>query len=132
MTLTTADRVRRHLITTGAVTERGVARAARIGACRDCGAVIVRGLDSDVAALDVAVDLASVDELGELLALTAGRVTYDAVTGTGRIELNPRDQPAHLTRPRRHPVLVEHRCGQPLPTVAATADTRQESDEPPF
>lgn len=129
MTLT-ADRLRAHLITTGVITESGVSRAAKLRACTHCGHPVIRALDGDVLAFDVSCDPDPIDPLGEVLALAAGRRTYDAIPTKTRLELEPR-HPAHITGPHRYPVLAEHRCGQPLPAAADRAQ-RQETDEPPY
>lgn len=102
----------------GAWNADGVARAARAGYCRSCGAVIVRGLDADRAALTAVCDPEPLNLLGEFLALSAGRPTYD-LQWRSRYELNPRE-PAHIsTTPAgtggKSAVVAAHCCGQPIP-----------------
>lgn len=78
-----------------------------------CGQPILAGLDHDPCGLPVTADPWPVDAMGEALALLAGRRTYD-LAGRMRLELNHRCASA-LARPRRWPVVADHRCGQPLP-----------------
>lgn len=96
----------------------GIARAARAGYCRGCGAVVVRGLDADRAALSVACDPEPLNPLGEFLAVSLGRRTFD-LSWRGRYELNPRE-PAHIRAAPaqifgKSSVVVEHLCGQAMP-----------------
>lgn len=96
----------------------GVSRAARAGYCRSCGTVVVRGLDADRAALSAVCDPEPINVLGEFLALSAGRRTYD-LTWRGRYELNPRE-PAHIRAAPaqlfgKSTVVVSHLCGQAMP-----------------
>lgn len=95
---------------------RGNSRAAGTYACPGCRAVILRGLDADVAALTVTVDPAPLTLLGEVLALARGRTTYDLTRRGGRYELDPRN-PSHIKkRPASEfHVAPEHKCGNPLP-----------------
>ena len=107
-----------HLEAKGAWNGDGISRAARAGYCHDCGQVVLRGLDADRAALDVAADPEPLNPLGEFLALTVGRRTFD-LTWRGRYELNPRE-PGHIrARPAqvsgKSTVVVEHLCGQMMP-----------------
>lgn len=116
---------------TGAVTPERISRAVSRHICRHCQSPTLRALDGDVLAFDVTVNPDPIDELGELLAIATGRRTYDAITTTGRMELEPR-RPAHIPN-RRHPVLAEHRCHEPLPTARTRRDeTGGVTDEPPF
>lgn len=96
----------------------GVSRAARAGYCRSCGAVILRGLDADRAALTAVCDPEPINPLGEFLALSVGRKTYD-LTWRGRYELNPRE-PCHIEAAPasllgKSSVVVSHLCGQTMP-----------------
>ena len=96
----------------------GVARAARAGHCHSCGQVVLRGLDADRAALTAITDPEPLNPLGEFLALSVGRKTYD-LTWRGRYELNPRE-PCHIQAAPaqllgKFSVVVAHLCGQPMP-----------------
>jgi hypothetical protein len=102
----------------GAWNADGVSRAARAGYCRSCGTVVLRGLDADRAALTAVCDPEPINALGEFLALSVGRKTYD-LTWRGRYELNPRE-PAHIRAAPaqasgKSSVVVAHLCGQPMP-----------------
>lgn len=107
------------LETRGALNQDGISRAARARHCRRCGRTTLRGLDADRAALAVTVDPTPVNALGEFLALSAGRITYDLEWRAGRYELSPRE-PAHIRaaparlRARRQ-VVVSHSCGSTMP-----------------
>lgn len=96
----------------------GISRAARASYCTSCGTVVLRGLDADRAALTVACDPEPLNPLGEFLAISVGRRTYD-LTWRTRYELDPRspgrirDRPAQLYG--KSAVVVEHLCGQPMP-----------------
>lgn len=130
MTPRTFD-LRAHLETSGHVSEHGTSRAASRRICRDCGQPVVRALDADLLAFEVTVDPTPVNPVGELLALAAGRRTYDGIHVGGRLELEPR-RPAHITQ-HRYPVFTDHHCGAPLPAAAPTAGAAQEdTNEPPF
>jgi len=102
----------------GAWNSDGVSRAARAGYCHTCGAVVLRGLDADRAALTVVADPEPLNPLGEFLAVSVGRRTYD-LTWRSRYELNPRE-PAHIRAAPaqllgKSSVVVEHLCGQVMP-----------------
>lgn len=116
---------------TGAVTERGIGRSLAATTCRDCHTPTVRALDADICAFEVTLDPTPLDPLGETLAIATGRTTYDVVPTKTGLLIEPRS-PQRITQPRRHPVLAQHRCGQPLPAAADDTDDRGETDEPPF
>lgn len=124
--------VRTHLETTTGVDPTGTRRAAARTTCRTCRAPVIRALDGDVLAFEVTADPIPLDPVGELLAIAAGRRTYDAVTVRGRIELEPR-RPTHIPI-RRHPILADHHCGHPIPAAVTTDADAQEAtnDAPPF
>ena len=108
----------------GAWNVDGLSRAARAGYCRRCGRVVFRGLDADRAALSVTADPEPLNVLGEFLALSAGRRTFDLQWRGGRYELNIRE-PEHIqadpARPRgKSCVVVEHRCGDVMPEEGRT------------
>ncbi len=117
-------------------------RAARVICCRHCAAPVFRGLDADVTALEVTVDVRPLNAAGELAALIEGRRTYE-LTWTarpGRYELDRRD---HFRIKGRPPgtqgidVLAAHLCDQPLgsgrlSTGPAAQMVEHLPDEPPF
>ncbi|KAB2347319.1 hypothetical protein [Actinomadura rudentiformis] len=112
----------------------GVFRTAILGRCPRCYAPILTGLDDDNAARTARADPTPITPLGEAVALLAGRATYDLLAPYGRRELWRRDQ-WHISGARKHPVLPEHRCGQPLDAHIETiqAGARYVSPaEPPF
>lgn len=80
-------------------------RAARAQACPSCGRPTMRGLDDDVAACAVRVDVYPLSSAGELAALIAGRQTYALrwVPGRARYEID-----------FRYPINIEH---EPAGTV---------------
>jgi hypothetical protein len=108
--------LRRHLEQTGKLDTDGFSRTIRAGRCPTCHQPTVRGLDDENCAVPVRCDAVVLDQVGELLAVTAGRTTYD-VTGSAQRPTLDRRLPAHISAPRRYPVLAEHRCGQPLPAA---------------
>lgn len=126
-----------HLVATGAVTEEGVGRRARVWSC-PCGARTLRGLDGDLLALDVRVDVDPITPLAEVLALATARRTYFLLrhqSSSGRTgwSLNHRDR-YRIAANRDEPIFVEHRCGQFLPKAPMGPPRRahENSDEPPF
>lgn len=116
---------------TGAVTERGISRRLAATVCRHCHVPTVCALDADVCAFEVALDPTPLDPIGEVLALAAGRTTYDVVSAKTGPQIEPRN-PFRIAQSRRHQVLAEHRCGQPLPADPGSANAHGETDEPPF
>lgn len=110
-----------------------------------CGAAILTGLDSDVCAFDATVDWTPLDVLGELVAVTQGRRTYqvERLHGDGAPVLSRRTARMITTWPagtvlhsRRCDVVPQHRCGTaPLPTIPttlihATTDTDRDTPAP--
>lgn len=123
-----------HLEKTGAANTDGVRRAIRATTCRDCGAGILTGLDADRAALPVVVDVDPVTELGEVLALAAGRVSYNLRIGNGACELDRRDRHT-ISAPRRYRVVVSHECGNSpthIEEMAPRKNTAADNGEIPF
>ncbi|GII63561.1 hypothetical protein Skr01_36460 [Sphaerisporangium krabiense] len=84
-----------------------------------CGATVLAGLDADRAAMNAVVDLAPVDEMGEVIAIAQGRATYDLVGDSRRKELEYRYE-WNIRAKRRYPVLVAHKCGAPIPAAPPT------------
>jgi len=112
------DRLVQLLEAKGAWNDDGISRAARAGHCTSCGAIVIRGLDADRAALTVVCDPEPINALGEFLAVSVGRRTYD-LKWRSRYELDPRE-PAHIrAMPAqlygKSAVVVEHLCGQVMP-----------------
>lgn len=97
--------------------ESGYSRRARAGRCDKCRAPIMAGLDGDLLAFTARCDPWPVDAQGELLALLTGRRTY-RLRWSGRYELDPRTViEIRGASTSDVEVLVEHRCGQPIPAL---------------
>jgi hypothetical protein len=115
----------------------GVHRSAGLRLCNRCGAPILVGLDADVAALTAHTDPDPIDTAGEVLALLAGRTTYDlAPRAGGRRQLDYRAA-WNIKAQRRYPVLVSHSCGRPIPTpppqpVIRRTRKAEQQHAPPF
>lgn len=107
-----------HLDSLGLWNTDGISRRARGRHCRTCRAPILTGLDDDRCGLPVTADPAPIDEVGELIALAAGRRTFD-LRQRPTLRLNHRPT-WRIGKPRQHDVLAEHRCGEPhLPTTSS-------------
>jgi hypothetical protein len=117
-------------------------RGARVVCCRNCAAPVFRGLDADLMALEVTLDVRPVNAAGELAALIEGRRTYELswIARPGRYEIERRD---HFRISGRPPgtsgidVLTSHVCGQTigfdrLSTGPAAHMVEHLPDEPPF
>lgn len=116
------QRLRDHLVATGAMTPNGTTRRAQPRRCRTCNAHVITGLDADIAALAVIADPTPLDPTGELLALVHGRRTFTLDHDSGRLVLNYRDGGRIRYRPpggARYDVVPDHACGHPLPAVTA-------------
>lgn len=87
-----------------------MSRRAHGELCR-CGAATLAGADADACALQAVVDPRPLTRSGELLAVAAGRVTYEIDAGN---RLHRRDRWSIRSAPSR-PVLAEHRCYHPIP-----------------
>jgi hypothetical protein len=128
MTKTTAPIpawLRRHLHDTGVMVD-GVTRSARIRTCRRCHQTVIKGLTEEPCSILATCDPTPLSNLGEALALTTGRHTYDLAYRAGRLELDDRDcdhiegSPPETPNSwrRRADVLAEHRChADPLPSI---------------
>lgn len=90
----------------------GVRRIARLTTCPACRAPVLAGLDDDVCAFSVRAGTDRLTTVGEVLALAAGRATFDAVPAAGGIRLVRRDE-SRIRSPRRAPVVADHACGDP-------------------
>lgn len=134
--MTIPEWLRQHLTTIGAHNTDGISRTTRPRTCRTCHTLTLTGLDADRAGLPVRVDPQPLTPLGEAMALTAGRRTYEHNTAN---QLNPRS-PGHIAH---HPaatntdsdVHASHLCGtSPLPTTRSVRDKPRppKSDRAPF
>lgn len=107
-----------HLRKLGRLNSDGVGRRVSGARCRTCHVVVLRALDGDICAMPVTVDPDPVSVIGEFLAVTQGRRTYDLMSWRSNkaysycLEFR---RPVHITRTRRYDVYAEHRCGAPLP-----------------
>lgn len=133
MTIRTAmpDHIRAHLHATGVLTPDGISRRAKTTFCASCRAVVIRGLDSHIAATVATADPAALTPLGEVLALATGRRTYDLTWTGGRYEIDHRNEWHIRGRPpgTQFHVIADHKCGQPLPALPAIpARVNKETD----
>lgn len=106
-------------------------RRAQLTHC-PCGMPTLTGLDNDRCAFPANADLSFLTWPGEIAAIHLdGRVTYALLAGT----LFRRDEPTRSTE-STHPIVAEHRCGDPIPDTwrKPTPPTRRREDtnEPPF
>lgn len=109
--------------------------------CTRCHRTVVA---ATVAGFDRHIDLAALNDAGELVALLSGCQTYELV-GDELMKRNP----GMIAKPRRRPVLADHRCadipaGQTDPDTMAkavvlvvaalggTVVTGRDRSEPPF
>jgi hypothetical protein len=130
-----------HLETIGRHNPDGISRRARTTLCRNCGQVVLRGLDDDRAALPATCDPHPLEPCGEASALLTGRATYQLTWRGDHYEINRRDALRITGRPAgtdAH-VVADHKCHDPLPPLDASppvpAPNREEErldDEPPF
>lgn len=90
-------------------TRTGGFRHASWNRCPRCRAIILEGLDDDIAAFTVQADPTPINIDQENICHTIGRHTYTATIGKN-IELNHRTTYA-AGRPSRHPIVPAHRCG---------------------
>jgi len=134
--------VEAHMRSTGAWNEDGVSRTARGRHCKNCGRVVIAGLDADRCAIPAIADPFILDAAGELAAVLTGRATYRLLWAGGRYELDARDQ-FHIagSKPgardglgRPVEVLASHVCGRPLGSAPLSWPTtaKEASDVPPF
>lgn len=113
-------------------------RRPRATICRRCQAPVLHGLDGERCALQVDADPTLLTNIGELLALLAGRATFDLDSHP------PQLTHRHRWRIRGHPadtntVIPEHTCGAaalpnrpPEPPPPRTVRGKDTDDEPPF
>jgi hypothetical protein len=117
-----------------------VRRYAVRGQCPSCRALILRGLDGDLAAVEVTVDLEPLGAQGEALAQLGGRQTFALARRGTHYRLTRRDhwqiggrRGTTAVQPGRTAadVLAEHRCGTAalpaVPSALAPPTTTQEA-----
>ena len=105
----------------------------QLASCPRCGAAILRAMTAPPMAWEVRADPVPLDLAAEILALLAGRYTYDLATFAMRPELIWRD-PCRILR-RDWPVLATHRCPGPVPyfAIPPIADNKEtDNDVCPF
>ncbi|WP_433252910.1 hypothetical protein ACQPYK_08650 [Streptosporangium sp. CA-135522] len=111
------------------MTEHFIDRPLVLGRCTRCGAWILAGHN---AGLRVLVDLDHLDAAAELLALAAGRHTYNLLTLRRAVWAEWRCS-FRIAAPRRHPVVASHPCWQrgftPMPAVSAPESPVEATDE---
>jgi hypothetical protein len=128
----------RHLEDSGVLSPDGATRAARASRCTRCGALTLRGLDADVGAFTAVIDIDPTTAVGEVLALATRRWTYfllrEANSSGKRIWTINRREPTRIAANRPDHIMVEHRCGQPLPKAPQPPAPKPTtlSDVPPF
>src|SRR6266566_2738048 len=66
----------KHLTELGRWNTDGISRSIGSGMCKQCGALVLRGLDADITGLPTIVDVIEIDQLGEVVVLIQGRSTY--------------------------------------------------------
>lgn len=132
------DWLARHLEDTGKLGPDRIGRAARAHRCKDCGQLILTGLDNDMCAGVAHADPIPLAPLGEALALIAGRRTYALHRGADRFELVLRYSHQIAGAPagtRPHDVLAEHDCSATnLPSLpsAYARPAMAPNDQPPY
>lgn len=110
------------------------ARSAKAAACPACGQITIHGLDGDTCAVPARADIGALSWAGELAAaIHQQRGTY--LLAGGALWFRDTD---HRRHPATAPVLVEHRCRDPIPATwhAPTGTSlrfpMEDTDEPPF
>jgi hypothetical protein len=110
-----------------------VSRSAQPARCPRCRGQVLAGLDADRCGLPTVVEPVPLSNVGEVLALLAGRRTYDVLAGElhERLSAHLRAQPADSGV-----VVAQHLCNsRPLPARAFPPPLPKldsSSDEPPF
>jgi|GEM_PF-3096392 len=90
-----------------------ISRKAHFERCPNCNALILRGLDHDVCAINVTVDPTPITRHLEVACIIAGRPTYTPWKVPGGYELTRRDPFFDTDTPR--PILPAHQCGARFP-----------------
>ena len=104
-----------HLVRTGVLAPGGIGRRAHVRPCPSCRRWTFQGLDNDAVAAVAVVDIAPLNAFGELVALTAGLLTYNLAWRADRYEIDHRD----LFKIKAQPpvetagfdVVSQHKCG---------------------
>lgn len=107
------DWLAKHLEDTGKLGPDRIGRAARAHRCKDCGQLILTGLDNDMCAVVAHADPTPLAPLGEALALIAGRGTYALHNAGDRLELVRRYDKQITGAPagtRNYDVVAGHTC----------------------
>ncbi len=100
----------------GVITDRGTFRTARLRRCSACRVPVLAGLDGDVLALDVDVDVVPLSRRGELSALVDGRATYELASG-GRLHRRRPRQVVHGSPSGASTTHAVHQCDRPVPAA---------------
>lgn len=129
------ERMRQRLIDAGILRSDGITRRLSVRRCPGCGVWIMAALDGEVAAVAVYVDAGHAGRMAEFLAISQGRRTFEMVMTNrpGRFcyTIEPR-RAYHMRRETRHPVLIEHRCGQPIELESLPQSQERNREHPPF
>ena len=112
--MTMPEHLLRLLKDKGVITERGTSRVSRMRRCRRCRTLTLAGLDGNVLAMDADADLPPLTRRGDLLALVAGRVTYE-LGADGRLHYRSPRHVVHGPPTPSSSVHAAHRCGVPPP-----------------
>lgn len=109
----------RQITTKTGVDHREVSRNARRIACPRCHAWTLRGLDSDMCAIDARVDLVPLSPVGEVVALLANLGTWRLTRSANKWRLDPRDPETIKAVPAGTviggDVVPRHECGRSWP-----------------
>jgi hypothetical protein len=105
-----------HLAATTGVDYRAASRKARRSPCRGCSAWTLRGLDDDLLAEDVRVDVIPLTLLGEAVARRQGFGSWQLSASENGLQLNRRDRYSIAEKPAgtlpRADVVPGHSCGR--------------------
>lgn len=116
----TPDQLQSYLETRGLADTDGVHRKARFRRCPLCNAVVLRGLDADVAGLPVTCDVVDLDVLAEAaVILSTAERTYTVYEIADTIHLNPRHVEELRAAEQTRPVVKAHHCEVPSPRSTA-------------
>ena len=97
--------VQQALIDAGHMTTDGLTRKAKLRTCPRCRRWILVGLDHGRSAIKVVADPVDLDQLGELGAVLAGRLTFDL----WGVEMEYRS-PVKIRGGQRRRIVGEHLC----------------------
>lgn len=117
-----------YLRSIGTLSPDGEKRLARSVPCQSCGQLTLVGTTSEPCSFTARCELLPLDAVGEVVALMASRMTYDArwqrarlgyqldARDSFRIRGHPAASPDELSGGDLTTVLAEHRCGAPALT----------------